>query len=214
MIASVKRPVAGCLACVGALILVALLAYRVGPFERLDATVLSRLAVHRESSLGAVATFVAGFGDPLPQLAMLVLVCLMALRWRRPWGAVAALVLVAGANLTTQVLKVVLAHPRYQAIPGYQQIWSTSFPSGHSTAAMSMALAFLLIVPRSWRPATMLVGACAVVAVGCSVVILHRHHPSDVIGGLLIATGWFFAVVAGLRIAELRSPRRRPQLGS
>jgi membrane-associated phospholipid phosphatase len=65
-----------------------------------------------------------------------------------------------------------------------------------------MTLAFLLVVPRSWRPAVVAVGACAVVAVGCSVVILHRHYPSDIIGGMLVATGWFFAVVAGLRIAE------------
>jgi PAP2 superfamily len=45
-------------------------------------------------------------------------------------------------------------------------------------------------------------------AVGCSVVVLHRHYPSDVVGGWLVAGGWCFAVVAGLRAdEELRSRR-------
>ncbi len=203
MIDRIKRPVAGCLACVGGLILVTLLAYRVGPFERFEATVLSQLATHKESSLGAVATLVAHFADPLPQVAMLVVACLMALHWGRPRHAIAAVALVAGANLTTQVLKVVLAHPRYQPILGYQQIPFDAFPSGHATATMSMALAFMLVVPRSWRPVTMMIGACVVCAVCCSVVILDWHYPSDIVGGLLVATGWCFAVVAGLRVSPV-----------
>jgi membrane-associated phospholipid phosphatase len=209
---SVKRPVAGCLACVGGLILAALLAYRVATFERFDAAVLRRLSEYKESSLGGVATLIADLGDPLPQLAMLGLVCLMALRWGRPRPAVGAVVLVAGANVTSQALKAMLTHPHHQLIVGYRQVEVGSFPSGHATAVMSMALAFLLVVPRSWRPGTMVVGAGAVVAVGCSVVILHRHYPSDVIGGWLVGAGWFFAVIAGLRAVEEGSPRRRAGL--
>ena len=212
MIESIKRPVAGCLGCVGALILLALLAYKVGPFERLDASVVSRLAMYRESSIGAVARFFVHLADPLPQLALGVLACLLALRWGRPRRAIAAVALLAGANLTTQVLKVVLTHPRYEPILGYRQIWPNSFPSGHSTAAMAMALAFALIVPRRWRPAAILLGACIVFAVGCSVVILNYHYPSDVVGGWLVAGGWCFAVVAGLRGAELLRSLRGAQL--
>jgi len=217
MIDNIKRPVAGGLGCVGGLMLLTLLAYKAGPFERLDATVLSRLAAHQEASVGVVAALFAHLADPLPQLAMLALVCLIALHWGRPRHAIAAVALVAGANLTTQILKVVLAHPRYQPILGDRQIGPAAFPSGHATAAMAMALAFTLVVPRPWRPAAILLGVCFVSAVGCSVVVLHHHYPSDVVGGWLIAAGWCFAVVAGLRVAEerLRSdrattcPRRR-----
>lgn len=200
MFGNIKRPVAGSLGCVGGLILLTLLAYKAGPFERLDATALSRLAAHKESSVGVVAALFAHLADPLPQLAMLALVCLMALHWGRPRHAIAAVALVAGANLTTQVLKVVLAHPRHQPILGYRQIGPTGFPSGHATAAMAMALAFVLVVPRSWRPTTILIGACLVVSVSASVVVLHHHYPSDVVGGWLVAGGWCFAVVAVLRV--------------
>lgn len=188
----------------GALVLLTLLAYEVEPFEWLDVNTLSRLAVHKESSIGVAAGLFAHLADPLPQLAMLALVCLMALHWGRPRHAIAAVALVAGANLTTQVLKAVLEHPRYQPTLGYRQIGPTAFPSGHATAAVAMTLAFALVVPRFWRPTAVLLGACVVFAVGCSVVILHHHYPSDVLGGWLVTGGWCFAVVAGLRVAEQR----------
>ena len=200
---SIKRPVAGCISCVGALILLTLLAYEVEPFGRYDARVLSRLSAYKETSIGALASFFIHLADPLPQVAMLVVVCLLALHWGGRRYAIAAAALVGGANLTTQILKAVLAHQRYQPLLGYRQIGPTSFPSGHSTAAMAMVLAFVLVVPRSWRPSVVVLGACLVFAVGCSVVILHHHYPSDVAGGWLVASGWCFAVVAGLRAVEL-----------
>lgn len=212
MIDSIKRSVAGCMGCVGGLIVLTLLAYKVELFGRLDARVLNRLSNFNETATGPLASFCVHLADPLPQVAMLVVVCLAALRWRGPRYAIAAAALVGGANLTTQILKEVLAHQRYQPLLGYNQVGPTSFPSGHSTAAMAMALAFVLVVPRSWRPAAVAIGTCFVAAVGCSVVILHHHYPSDVAGGWLVAGGWGFAVVACLRAAELLRANRRAQL--
>lgn len=200
----IKRPLAGCLVCVGCLGLLALLAYEVGSVGRFDADLLLWLAVSRESSLGDLAELISFFGDPLPQLALLVIACLLALRWGRPRHAVAAIVLVVGANLTTQILKAVLSHPRYQLALGYRQVSSTSFPSGHATAALAIAYAFVLIVPSAWKGWALLAGLAFGFALGCSVVALHYHYPSDVLGGWLIASAWFFGVVAALRVREPR----------
>jgi Membrane-associated phospholipid phosphatase len=205
---AVKRPIAGCLGCVVGSALLAHLAFRAEGFGRLDATVLSRLSDRHGSLAGPVASFFSFLADPLPQLVMLALACFVALRRGLPRHAVAAVVLVAGANLTTQALKVVLEHHRYQPILGYSQVGPTAFPSGHATAALAMACAFALVVPRAWRPAAISLGVLATLAVGCSRVILHHHYPSDVLGGWLVAAGWCFAVVAALRVSEeLRSQR-------
>lgn len=201
---AVKRPIAGCLGCVVGLALLIQLIFRTEGFGRLDATVLNRLSAHDGSLINPAAAFFSFLADPLPQVALLALVCLIALRRGLPRLAVAALVLVAGANLTTQVLKVVLEHQRYQPILGDRQVGPTGFPSGHATAALAMACAFVLVVPRAWRPAAISLGVLATLAVGCSRVILHFHYPSDVFGGWLVAGGWCFAVVAGLRVAEQR----------
>jgi membrane-associated phospholipid phosphatase len=201
---SVKRPVAGCLSCVLALALLAQLAFRTEAFGRLDAAVLNYLSAHDYSLAAPVAFLFSLLADPLPQLAMLVLVCIVALRRGRPRLAVASVVLVVGANLTTQVLKMVLRHDRYQPILGNRQIGPTAFPSGHATASLAMAFAFVLVVPPRWRMTAITVGALTTLAVGCSRVVRHYHYPSDVLGGWLVAAGWCFAVVAVLRAIALR----------
>jgi membrane-associated phospholipid phosphatase len=209
---SAKLSVAGCLVCTTSLMLLTGLAYDVEPLGRLDAKALSWLSAPNDFSATTLATSVMHLADLLPLLMLLAAVCGLALHLGRRRRAVAAVVLVAGANLTTQMLKAVLAHPRYQPILGYYQIGSTSFPSGHATAALSIALALALVAPRPWRPLVALAGIVFAVAIGCSVLILSRHFPSDVLGGWLVAGAWFFAVLASLLSAgEKRSPEQISQ---
>lgn len=195
----VKRPTAACLGCLLSFALIASLAYRNDSLQRFDARTLHRLVSQRDAPLGDVARLVVHLGDPVPQLVLLAGACLLALCLRRPERAIAATVLVAGANLTTQVLKAALAHPRLQPILGYSQVGETAFPSGHTTAMASMAYAYVLVAPRSWRAVAAAVGVIAIFMVGAAVVVLNRHYPSDVLGGLLVASAWFFGTVAILR---------------
>jgi membrane-associated phospholipid phosphatase len=208
---SVKAPLAAWIACAGALVGLALVAYGIDAAQRADATLLTKF-IARDGSFGWLAEAIAHLGDPLPLLAMLACACAIAL-WRgRPLDAVAAVVVVAGANLTTQLLKVALAHPRFQSVLGHDQLGPVAFPSGHATAAASIAIAFLFVVPHEWRPAVAAIGACFVAAVGCSVMVLAWHFPSDVLGGILVASGWGFAVLAARRIAEGGGPGRRARV--
>jgi membrane-associated phospholipid phosphatase len=199
---SVKRSIAGCLACLTGLLLLTGMAYGSGSLLRLDAETLNRLSASRGSLAAAIAAPIMHSADLLPLLALLAVACGLALHFGRRRDALAALILVAGANLTTQILKAALAHPRYEPILGYRQIGSASFPSGHATAALSIVLAFVLAVPSSWRPLAALAGAVFALAVGCSVLVLNRHFPSDVLGSWLVVGAWLFAVLAGLLIAR------------
>lgn len=200
----VKRPLAGCLACILGLALLADLAYGSGPVGRADAVALHRLAGQAGAWPGDGARLLAHLGDPLVQVALLALLVGVGIWLQRPSRTVAALALVAGANLTTQVLKAALAHPRYRPILGYDQVGETAFPSGHSTAVAAMVFAWAVVLPRSWRPAVLVLGAAVALAVGLSLVILHRHFPSDVAGGWLVASAWLCAVVTALRLGPDR----------
>jgi membrane-associated phospholipid phosphatase len=211
---SAKAPLAAWLACAGALVLLALVAYGIDAAQRLDADLLARFAVHRGSGFGDLAQLLVIFGDPLPLLLMLGAASGIALWRQRPLDAVAAVIVVAGASLTTQVLKVLLAHPRYQPVLGEHQLSSIAFPSGHATAAASIAIAFAFVAPPRARPAVVAAGACMVTAVGCSVLVLRWHFPSDVLGGILVACGWGFAVLAARRTVEGGGGSRRAQLAS
>jgi hypothetical protein len=116
-----------------------------------------------------------------------------------------ALVL-GGANVTTQLLKPALAQA-----PLYPGMDTATWPSGHATAAMSLALCLQLVVPARFRPAAAAVGGLFAVAVVYSILILGSHEPSDVLGGFLVAGAWTALGVAGLRSASAdraAGPRR------
>jgi membrane-associated phospholipid phosphatase len=209
----VGAPLAAWIACAVALVLLALVAYGVDAAQHADATLLTKF-IARDGSVGPFADAIAHLGNPLPLLAMLAVACAIAL-WRgRPLDAVAAVVVVAGANLTTQILKVALAHPRFQSVLGHDQLGPVAFPSGHATAATSIAIAFAFVVAPEWRLAVAAIGAWLVLAVGCSVMVLAWHFPSDVLGGVLVASGWGFAVLALRRVAEGGGAARGAQASS
>lgn len=213
---SARWPIAGCLICAGCLIVLVALVYLVAPIERLDARILGEFVVPPGSSADFVASLFERLADPLPQLVLVASVCLVAWRRRRPRLAVVAVALVAGAALITQLLKILLAHPRYHAILGDRQVGSNGFPSGHSAGAMSMALALFVVVPRSWKPSVAVVGGGLTVAVGASLVVLSLHYPSDILGGWLVTAGWCFALLAvGVAWCHRASfSRHRPRAGS
>jgi membrane-associated phospholipid phosphatase len=202
----VKAPLLACLGCAVALVGLVILAYGFGPFERLDAQMIVHFSARLDSHSYRLAEGMAQLADPLPLLAMLAAVCAFALALGRRHEAVAAVAVVAGANLTTQLLKAVLAHPRYQPYPGYGEPWEDAFPSGHATAAASIAVALMLAAPRRVRPLAIATGVAYAGAVGLAVVALEWHYPSDVAGGFLVAAGWGFAAVAGLRLVRPRGP--------
>lgn len=213
MARNVRAPLAGCLACAVGFAILAILIHKSGSVEHLDAVVLGHFA-ERGSRTGSLAAGIVLLGDLGALLPLLAIACGIALKRHRPRAALAALFVVAGANLTTQLFKALLAHPRFEALLGYEQIGANSFPSGHTTAVASIAIAYLFVVPREWRPAVALIGVGLVAAVGCSVMALDWHYPSDVLGGILVAAGWGFAALAGLRAARVGSRRRSLQLGS
>jgi membrane-associated phospholipid phosphatase len=202
----IKGPLFACLSCVGALILLMLVAYKLGFVERLDASLLVRVSSSPRTEANTLAFGLAHLGDPLPMAVMLLAISGLAYRVGRRHEALAAVAVVAGANVTTQVLKVVLAHPRYQAYLGSPQPTSTAFPSGHATAAASIAVALLIVAPGRLRLLAGAVGAVLLAVVGTSVVVIEWHYPSDVLGGMFVAAGWGFAALAALRLAAPRDP--------
>ena len=136
-------------------------------------------------------------------LAGIALVAVALVRGQ-PRVAAAVPVILIGANVTTQLLKPALAYPRLSEWLGDRQITGASWPSGHSTAAMAIALCAVLVAPQRLRPAVAAIGAVYAVAIACSLVTLGWHWPSDVLGGFLVAATWTLVAVAALRAAELR----------
>ncbi len=144
--------------------------------------------------------------DPDPYVYLVLVPLVVAVLRRRPRVVLAIGAIVLGANATTELFKHIIPSPR--AIePFFGSI--SSWPSGHSTAAMSLVLVSVLAVPARLRPAAAALGASLAIAVGYAVVAGGLHFPSDVLGGYLVAATWTLAVVGGLLAAERRWPLNR-----
>jgi membrane-associated phospholipid phosphatase len=199
-----KRAIAACLGCGLALALLASLAEQSYGFRELDARVVFHLVQFGGASL---AHQVVKVGDLAPQLALLAAAVAVGLV-RRRWGAaLAAVVLVGGADLTTQLLKHALYQWRFEPLLGWTQVGPEGFPSGHATSVAAMALAWSLVVPARLRLPTLALGALATVAVCWAVVVSRWHYPSDALGGVLVALTWYFAISAVRPIPTPPRPR-------
>jgi membrane-associated phospholipid phosphatase len=136
---------------------------------------------------------------------------LLALLRRRWLMAATVPCILLGANLTTQLLKPALADPRVIELSGGPSLYPGSWPSGHSTASMSLALGLVLVVGPRLRPLAAFAGAAYAVAVAYSLVALGWHLPSDVFGGYLVAATFTLLGTAGLAALEARRPRLAAQ---
>jgi membrane-associated phospholipid phosphatase len=146
--------------------------------------------------------------SPLPFIIWGIALMAIAFARGRARVALAVAAIMGLAPLTTETLKPLMAHP-HVGLYGVQ-IGPASWPSGHSTAALTLAFAVLFVTPARLRALVAGIGALYAAAVGCFLLILAWHMPSDVIGGYLVATLWAALALAALRAAELRWPTNKP----
>jgi len=152
---------------------------------------------------------IAHLADPGPYALCglaLALVALLRGRWR---VALAIPVVFVATGATTESLKHLLAGPRVEEWLGHAQIGAASWPSGHSTAAMTMALCAVLAAPPRLRPTVAALGGLFAVAVAYAILTLGWHFPSDVFGGYLVAGTYVLLAVALVAASEQRWPTRR-----
>ncbi|WP_448631161.1 phosphatase PAP2 family protein [Cellulomonas soli] len=125
--------------------------------------------------------------------AVLVAAVVIALVRRRWSLAVQVAVLMIGANVTTRVLKLMVFERPDLGVKG---VWGNTLPSGHTTAAASVAVALLLVVPPRVRPWAAGIGAAYTTATGVSTLVGQWHRPSDVVAAVLVVLAWSAAVCA------------------
>lgn len=122
---------------------------------------------------------------------------LLALLRGRVGDALAAAAVIVAANVTTEALKPLLG--RADPLGGdAARTFHGSFPSGHATVAMSLALALVLAAPAALKSPAALLGAAYAAAIGVSLLVQQWHYASDVAGGYLVAGFWAGLVAAAL----------------
>jgi membrane-associated phospholipid phosphatase len=171
-----------------------------------DSRALQAFAGVIRPPLTPTTTGIALLANPAPfVLGALVLVAIAL--WRRRWlmAAIVPAILVS-ANATTQWLKPALTNTRVIDVGGISRVYPGSWPSGHATASMSLALCLVLVVGPRLRPPAAVLGAAYAIGVGYSLVSAGWHLPSDVLGGYLVAASFTLVGAAVLAALETREP--------
>ncbi len=176
--------------------------------ERADRSILRGFAGLSRPGLDQLTSAVANLCDPKPYVILAAVPVLIALVRRRPRVAVTIAVIEVGANVITQWLKVPLAEPHTLPLGNLAQLPGATWPSGHATAAMSLALCMVIASSARWRPRVAAAMTVFSVAVCYSFLELKWHYPSDVLGGFLVAATWTLLAAAALDLVDARWPRR------
>ncbi|MBW3084739.1 hypothetical protein KEM60_00928 [Austwickia sp. TVS 96-490-7B] len=118
---------------------------------------------------------------------------------RRIDVAIAAGVMVSGANVTTQILKYhVIERPnlKLSILAGIPP--DNTLPSGHTTVIASLIVAALMVLPAQWRPVLVPLAAFLASCAGVGTIILNWHRPSDVIAAYAVVMAWVGVTVGAL----------------
>ncbi|OJX96145.1 MAG: hypothetical protein BGO96_07700 [Micrococcales bacterium 73-15] len=138
------------------------------------------------------AKVVLGVVSPLFLVGATIVAVVLALARKAFGDAVRAVVVVVGANLTTQLLKGVIERP-IDDLP--QATYGNSLPSGHTTVAASVVAILLIVVGRSWRPLVALLGVLYAGATGIATLALAWHRPSDAVAAFAVVAAWSLLVL-------------------
>lgn len=129
--------------------------------------------------------------------AVVVITMIALVRLRREL-ALGAVVVLLGANGTTQILKrYVLERPDlglYESTPSTLN----SMPSGHSTVAFSVAIALVMVLPVRLRAGAAGFGALYASVAAVATLSAGWHRPSDSLAAFFVVGFWAAAVGAVL----------------
>ena len=119
---------------------------------------------------------------------------ILAIIRRHARAAIGALIVIGGANVTTQVLKKEILER-----PDFGLGVHNSLPSGHVTVVAAATAALLLVIGPMLRATMAGIGTLATALTGLSTIVAGWHRPADVVAALLIVLGWCAvgAIVAG-----------------
>ena len=170
-------------------------------FLRADVGVDAWLAAHRAPLLDPVSAVLAELGNTPVVVGGGGVAALVAYAATRRWRPVLVLVAVlVGEVLMFLGAVAVVGRPR-PPVPHLDPVLppTSSFPSGHTAAALCLYGAVAALVLRGtrawWRWVVLIAAVALVAAVGLARLYRGAHHPTDVLASIAFASVWLRTVL-------------------
>ncbi|KSU56434.1 phosphatase PAP2 family protein [Microbacterium enclense] len=154
--------------------------------------------------VGVIVAWVPAIvGGTIGMIVIGVATTIVFLVVRRPWDALNVAASIALVVLIGAPLAAVIARSR--PADSLAETVATSFPSGHTAVATTIAVTLALILRRRW---VWVVGAAWVVLMMWSRTYLHAHWLSDVVAGFLEGVAVATLVWALVEVWRVRRAQR------
>jgi membrane-associated phospholipid phosphatase len=181
---------------------------------RTDHSVERALARDRAPELNKITHYLTDLGETLTVIGAGVVLALAArVLWARWREAVLVFVALAG-EVSIFIVTTLLIHRHRPRVPHLDAAPPTSsFPSGHTAAAVVLYLLIALLLSYRLRngAARKLLWTVAVlipVLVGLARLYRGMHYPTDVLSGATLGAVWLFTAIKGVRLGALQEDLR------
>jgi undecaprenyl-diphosphatase len=169
-----------------------------------DSTAPHWLAAHRASTENSLSAWGSDLGNTHLILAVGLLAGALALAVIRRWRPVVFLAATMFGELTLFLASSAVTQRARPDVPHLDAAPPTSsFPSGHVAATLLLYAAILTLVwPRTrawWRWLFVAAAVLMPLWVGFSRLYRGMHHPTDLLGSVILAAGWLAAMIYFVR---------------
>ena len=190
-----------------------------GPVGRWDNSVERWFVTQRTTTLNTVSSVGSLMGASFTVIGIVVfasIVLVIKRCWREIGLLVAGLILEFTVFLTTAIL---VHRPRPPVVKLEVAPPTASFPSGHTAAAFVLYVSLALVITSHVRSATAraLVWLLAIlIPIYVAISRLYRgmHHPTDVMGSVVLGAGALMFALLACRTAGAVTDRRAHEVGT
>ncbi len=189
---------------------------RTGATQAFDDTILRWVGAHQVPWLHVAMLQVTALGTGVVVMMVVAVAALFLWLTRHRHSAALLLVTTVVGILINSMLKDVFHRDRPSIFSSGVEVFSSSFPSGHSMSAAIVygTVAYLAarLQRRHWsRVLTAIIALLLILLIAASRIYLGVHYPSDTAAGLVIGFAWAAFCMATLEAVQLVARRRAPQ---
>lgn len=187
--------------------------------EAADIAAVEWFVAHRTPTLDALSALVGRLGDTGVVIALGAVACVLGLALLRRWRPVLLLAVALLGELAIFLTATAVVDRPRPPVPHLDAELppTSSFPSGHTAAAVCLygAIAVLVLAATRawWRWLVLAAAVAVVVAVALARLYRGAHHPTDVLASLLFAVPWLMVTIRLLQAdhASLRGEPADPE---
>lgn len=190
---------------------------RSGATQAFDDAILHWVGAHQVQWLHVAMIQVTALGTGVVVMMVVAVAALFLWLTRHRHSAALLLVTTVVGILINSMLKDVFHRDRPSVFSSGVEVFSSSFPSGHSMSAAIVygTVAYLAarLQKKHWsRVVTAAIALLLILLIASSRIYLGVHYPSDTLAGMVIGFAWAAFCMATLEAVQLIARRRAPEV--